>query len=88
MFEGAKNNLPDENSLYAASKIKDLAMSLKSEDDLLLVLISGGGSALLPAPIYPLSLNGKLQVIKDLSFAGATIQVSFEQVKITQKKSY
>jgi len=41
----------------------------------LIVLISGGGSALLPAPIDPITLDEKLQVIKNLSNAGASIQV-------------
>uniref|UniRef100_A0A7N4PGE2 Glycerate kinase n=1 Tax=Sarcophilus harrisii TaxID=9305 RepID=A0A7N4PGE2_SARHA len=40
VFEGAKNNLPDRDSLQAAVAIQDMAEGL-SADDLLLVLISG-----------------------------------------------
>uniref|UniRef100_A0A3Q3ITJ5 Glycerate kinase n=1 Tax=Monopterus albus TaxID=43700 RepID=A0A3Q3ITJ5_MONAL len=73
VIEGAKHNLPDANAQMAAEKIKHLASEL-TEKDLLLVLISGGGSALLPAPIPPISLQEKLDVTRRLAAAGATIQ--------------
>ncbi|XP_004068676.1 glycerate kinase [Oryzias latipes] len=73
VMEGAKHNLPDEDALRAAEKIKQLAKRL-TEKDLLLVLISGGGSALLPAPLPPVSLQEKLDVTRRLAAAGATIQ--------------
>jgi glycerate 2-kinase len=44
-----------------------------SEDDLCLVLLSGGGSALLPAPVPGISLADKLAVIRLLMAGGATI---------------
>jgi len=44
-----------------------------NEDDLCLVLISGGGSALLPAPVDGVSLEAKLEVIRLLMRSGATI---------------
>ncbi|KAF7665700.1 hypothetical protein LDENG_00135180 [Lucifuga dentata] len=71
--EGAKHNLPDADAQKAAVGIKQLASEL-TENDLLLVLISGGGSALLPAPIPPISLQEKLDVTRKLAAAGATIQ--------------
>lgn len=40
VIEGAKDNLPDEQSMVAAKKIKELVSSLTS-NDILLVLISG-----------------------------------------------
>lgn len=73
VMEGAKNNLPDEDAQRAADTIKQLASEL-TEEDLLLVLISGGGSALLPAPIPPISLQEKVDVTRRLAAAGATIQ--------------
>ncbi|KAM7005769.1 LOW QUALITY PROTEIN: glycerate kinase [Tautogolabrus adspersus] len=73
VMEGAKNNLPDADAQKAAEGIKQLASEL-TENDILLVLISGGGSALLPAPLPPISLVEKLDVTRKLAAAGATIQ--------------
>uniref|UniRef100_F6UZ82 Glycerate kinase n=1 Tax=Monodelphis domestica TaxID=13616 RepID=F6UZ82_MONDO len=73
VFEGAKDNLPDGDALQAALAIRNLAEGLTA-DDLLLVLISGGGSALLPAPIPPITLEEKQILTKMLAARGATIQ--------------
>ncbi|KAJ8257380.1 hypothetical protein GJAV_G00184980 [Gymnothorax javanicus] len=73
VFEGAKHNLPDADAQKAAKRIHELASGL-TESDLLLVLISGGGSALLPAPVPPISLDEKQEVTRKLAAAGATIQ--------------
>ncbi|XP_052043400.1 glycerate kinase isoform X1 [Apodemus sylvaticus] len=73
VFEGAEDNLPDRDALRAALAIQQLAEGL-SADDLLLVLISGGGSALLPAPIPPVTLEEKQTLTKLLAARGATIQ--------------
>ncbi|GAB6022979.1 hypothetical protein CHUAL_007075 [Chamberlinius hualienensis] len=73
IYEGAENNLPDENSLLAANHILNLARNLQPNDTLL-VLISGGGSALLPAPTPPVTLEEKQLITKMLSTAGANIQ--------------
>lgn len=71
-FEGAKDNLPDRNAVISATRIKALVNSLTSED-ILLVLITGGGSALLPLPIAPITLDEKINLIKKLANAGADI---------------
>lgn len=73
LFEGAAGNIPDENSLEASARIIKLVRGL-SENDILFVLISGGGSALCPMPKPPLTLAEKRLVIQHLSKAGATIQ--------------
>ncbi|XP_059415344.1 glycerate kinase-like [Carassius carassius] len=73
VMEGAKNNLPDTDAQKSAKCIRELASGL-TEKDLLLVLISGGGSALLPAPAPPMSLQEKQDVTRKLAAAGATIQ--------------
>lgn len=73
VYEGAENNIPDENAQRAAMAVYDRAKCL-TEKDLCITLISGGGSALLPAVIPPLTLEDMAQVTKALSRAGATIQ--------------
>ncbi|XP_014814944.1 PREDICTED: glycerate kinase isoform X1 [Calidris pugnax] len=73
VIEGAKNNLPDPEALKGAVAIQELAEGLTA-DDLLLVLISGGGSALLPAPIPPILLKEKEKLTKMLASRGAAIQ--------------
>ena len=57
---------------HAASKIKNIAQNVH-ENDILVVLISGGGSALLPLPLHPITLQEKLMTIKGLASSGATI---------------
>ncbi|NXG03553.1 GLCTK kinase, partial [Sakesphorus luctuosus] len=73
VIEGAKNNLPDAEALKGAVAIQKLAEGLTAED-LLLVLISGGGSALLPAPIPPILLEEKEKLTRMLASRGAAIQ--------------
>ena len=70
--EGAKNNLPDEDSEASARDIVTLVSDL-SEDDVVFVVISGGGSALLPLPIPGVTLKEKQEVICALARAGAGI---------------
>ncbi len=43
-------------------------------DDLVICLLSGGGSALLPAPSAPITLAQKILLTKKLSASGATIE--------------
>lgn len=85
-IEGAHNNLPDEESLNAAKEIKQFVTKL-GKDDLLIVLISGGGSALLPLPKPPITLSEKLSLIKQLSNGGADInELNCVRKKISELK--
>jgi glycerate 2-kinase len=69
----ASHPLPDGRGETAALRMLDMASQL-GPDDLLLVLISGGGSSLLAAPVEGVSLKELRQVTKALLHAGATIQ--------------
>ena len=65
-------NEPTAEGVAGALHILDLVATLGPRD-LCLVLISGGGSALLPAPVEGISLADKQAVTRFLSQAGATI---------------
>lgn len=66
-------NEPTIDGVVGSEAILELVGSLTG-DDFCLVLISGGGSALLPAPIDGISLDDKLAVTRCLMSSGATIQ--------------
>lgn len=68
----AAHPVPDESGLLAARRIASLVSSL-SEDDLVLCLISGGGSALMPAPAAGLTLADKQAINTALLKSGASI---------------
>src|SRR5262245_34248728 len=68
----ARHPMPDRRGLEAATAVEGLAHGLE-KDDLLLLLISGGASALLPAPAPGLTLEDKATVTSLLLRAGATI---------------
>ncbi len=68
----AGHPLPDEAGTRAAERILDMAAGL-GPDDLLLCLVSGGGSALLALPAPGLTLDDKRRVARDLLRSGATI---------------
>ena len=68
----ASHPLPDEQGEAAARRILDLAGAL-GPDDLLLCLISGGGSALLTLPAPGLTLADKRAVTGSLLACGASI---------------
>ena len=68
----ASHPTPDEAGQKAAARILDLVKSL-SADDLLLCLISGGGSSLLAAPAAGMTLDDKRAVTKALLKCGASI---------------
>lgn len=65
-------NAPTEAGVQIASEMLD-GVSQLGERDLCIALISGGGSALLPAPIDGVTLADKQAITKYLSGAGADI---------------
>ena len=68
----AGHPVPDERGLAASARLLELARSAR-EDDLVLFLVSGGGSALTPAPAPPITLSEKREVTRLLLTSGATI---------------
>lgn len=68
----AAHPVPDAAGLQAAERILALTQGL-TEDDLVLCLISGGGSALLTLPAEGLDLPGKQRINKALLESGAAI---------------
>ena len=68
----AAHPVPDENGLKAAERMLELVSDL-SADDLVLCVISGGGSSLLPLPAEGLTLRDKQEINQALLASGATI---------------
>ena len=68
----AAHPIPDENSLRAARLILD-SLDEMNERDLILLAISGGASALLSAPVDPITLADKQEATNLLLRAGADI---------------
>ena len=69
----AGHPLPDERGLVGTRRIIELLETTR-EDDLVLVLISGGGSALLTAPAAEVGLEDLQRLTDGLLRSGATIQ--------------
>ena len=68
----AGHPVPDEQGLHGANEILKLSKQA-GEKDLVICLISGGGSALLPYPVEGITLKEKQDTIKVLLTCGATI---------------
>ncbi len=68
----AAHPVPDQAGLAATKRLFE-AVSDLTEDDLVVALISGGGSALLPSPPEGLSLDDEIAVNKALLASGAPI---------------
>ena len=68
----AAHPVPDEAGRRAAQRIAELARGL-TQDDLVLCLISGGGSALLAMPAAGITLEEKQAINKALLKSGAAI---------------
>jgi len=68
----AGHPVPDARGLAASARLLELARGAGKED-LVLFLVSGGGSALTPAPVPPVTLAEKQEVTRLLLACGATI---------------
>jgi len=64
--------VPDENGVRGAERIEAIAKSA-GEDDMVACLISGGASALMPAPAPPVTLGDTRKITELLLRAGADI---------------
>lgn len=71
IMEAAHNNIPDQHSVENTNCIINTITSME-DNDILIVLISGGGSALLCSPTVPLS--DKILTTNLLSSHSATIE--------------
>ncbi|MGV8951543.1 MAG: glycerate kinase type-2 family protein [Cypionkella sp.] len=70
----AAHPVPDQAGFLAARRMME-AVSGLSRDDLVVALISGGGSALLPAPALGLTLDDEQAINRALLASGAPIAV-------------
>ena len=68
----ASHPIPDESSVLGASRILEIVKEAGA-GDLVICLLSGGGSALMSLPRDGLSLRDKQRIVKDLMLAGANI---------------
>jgi len=68
----AGHPLPDEAGVVGTKQIIDLLLPAR-EKDLVILLISGGGSALLPCPVDEITLDDKIRTTQTLLDCGATI---------------
>ena len=69
---GASHPLPDSAGFEAAKRIDKIATNANA-GELVLVLISGGGSALIPYPVDSITLEEKIATTNLLLSCGATI---------------
>ncbi|MBZ9604366.1 glycerate kinase [Phyllobacterium sp. KW56] len=68
----ASHPVPDAAGLVASKRLLEIVSGL-TEDDLVVALISGGGSALLPSPPQGMTLEDEITVNKMLLASGAPI---------------
>ncbi|XP_076169826.1 glycerate kinase isoform X2 [Ptiloglossa arizonensis] len=84
--EGSVNNQPDDRCLDTTHDIIDLIESL-TENDTLIVLVSGGGSALLYMPRPTILQEDKLLVCRTVQNAGADIkELNTVRIKLSMVK--
>jgi len=64
--------IPNNNGIKGVEKMLEVAEDA-NEDDLIICLISGGGSAMMPLPANGVNLSEKQEITKNLLRSGATI---------------
>ncbi len=67
------SNLPTQKALEGTQSLLDLARGVNPMEQVV-VLLSGGASALTPAPVFGITLEEKIQTTSLLASAGASIQ--------------
>ncbi len=83
---GAGHPLPDAAGLKAAQRIAE-RVQLAQQNELVLVLVSGGGSALIPYPAGQISLQEKIATTDLLLASGVTInQINCVRKHLSQLK--
>ncbi len=68
----AGHPIPDDNGLMAGIKVREI-LEKSGKNDLIIFLISGGGSALLPLPRKDISVSDVVNLTDQLINSGATI---------------
>jgi glycerate-2-kinase len=68
----ASHPIPDESGVEGTRKMLEIAEKA-GENDLIICLISGGGSSLMPMPRGEIPIDDKRQITEDLLKCGATI---------------
>jgi len=68
----ASHPIPDESGVEGTRKMLEIAEKA-GENDLIICLISGGGSSLMPMPRGEITIADKRQITEDLLKCGATI---------------
>ena len=71
-LQGASHPVPDKAGVKGTRRILDL-VNQADEDDLVICLVSGGGSSLMPLPCSGISLPDKKNITEALLKSGATI---------------
>jgi glycerate-2-kinase len=71
-LHGSSHPIPSQNGVSGVERMMDLVKKA-NENDLIICLISGGGSALMPFPIDEVTLDEKQSITKKLLLAGANI---------------
>lgn len=82
----ASHPVPDEKGIQAALEIEKV-LNEASENDLVIALISGGASALLPLPVDGVTLDDKIKTTGLLLNSGASIhEINCVRKKISRSK--